>query len=61
MLQLKKADLESMIGSVGGKFSDLHKSWLRAYRVWIGLDAREDQPVEDELDDLLNGACWEAT
>ena len=61
MLQLKKADLESMIGSVGGKFSDLHKSWLRAYRVWIGLDAREDQPVDDELDDLRNGACWVAT
>ncbi len=50
-----------MIGSVGGKFSDLHKSWLHAYRVWIGLDAREDQPVDDELDDLRNGACWEAT
>ncbi len=29
MIQLKEADVEGLVGSVGGKFSKLHKSWLR--------------------------------
>jgi hypothetical protein len=38
MIQLKEADVEGLVGSVGGKFSKLHKSWLRMYRVWMGAD-----------------------
>jgi|GEM_PF-1891702 len=50
MIQLKEADVEELIRSVGGRFSKLHKSWLRMYRGWIGTD----QPsVMDNLDDAL--------
>jgi len=38
MLQLKESDVEGLIGSAGGKFSNLHKSWLRVYRVRMGLE-----------------------
>ena len=37
MIELKESDVEGLIGSAGGKFSNLHKSWLREYRVWMGL------------------------
>lgn len=37
MIELRESDVEGLIGSAGGKFSNLHKSWLREYRVWMGL------------------------
>ena len=37
MIQLKESDVEDLIGLAEGKFSNLHKSWLRVYQVWMGL------------------------
>ncbi len=55
ILELKEADLEITIGSVSKKYSKLHKSWVRTYRVWMGLDAGGDRtPVEDNLYDSLD-------
>jgi len=57
MLELKEADLEITIGSGNKKYSKLHKSWLHAYRVWIGLDAEEDYTTVEgilyELDESV--------
>ena len=53
MLHLEKADLESLIGVVGRKFADLHKSWLHAYRVWIGMEPKGVHPPADDLYDAL--------
>lgn len=41
MISLKESDVEGLIGSEAGKFSKLHKSWLRLYRVWMGLGSRQ--------------------
>ena len=54
MLSLKKSDLESMIGAAGRKFSDLHKSWLHVYRVWMGMDPNGDSLPVDDLYDALD-------
>jgi len=56
MLKLREADLESMIGSLGGKFSNLHRSWLRAYWAWMGDAQRDRPPADDNLDDPMDGA-----
>jgi hypothetical protein len=37
MIQLKESDVEGLIGSAGGKSSNLQKSWIRVYRVWMSL------------------------
>lgn len=58
MLKLKETDLKSMIGAVGGRYSDLHKSWLVAYRVRMGLDAQGLRSV-DVLDEAMEDANWE--
>ncbi len=48
MIQLKESEVEELIGSEGKKFSKLHKSWLRKYCVWIGL---EDQGIMNIIDE----------
>ena len=48
MIQLKESEVEELIGSEGKKFSKLHKSWLRKYCVWIGL---EDQGIINIIDE----------
>ena len=53
MLQLKEEDLQTMIGAVGGRFSDLHKSWLAAYRVRMGV-SRQGNEVSYALDDEMS-------
>lgn len=40
MIRLKESEVEKLIGSVGGKFSKIHKSWLRKYYVWMGLEGQ---------------------
>ena len=45
MIQLKESEVEELIGS-GEKFSMVHKSWLRKYYVWMGL---EDQDAEGNV------------
>jgi len=48
MIQLKELEVEELIGAVGGRFSKVHKSWLRKYHAWMGL---ADQPPVYNLDD----------
>jgi len=48
MIELKRSDVERLIGSAGRNFSKLHKSWLRVYQLWMGL---WDQPPIDNPDD----------
>jgi transposase len=45
MIQLNKSELEKLVGSLGGKFSKLHKSWLNKYCEWINLEVQS--AVED--------------
>ena len=55
ILALKEADLDITIGAGSKKYSKLHKSWLRTYRIWMGMYARGDHaPVEDILYDSLD-------
>ena len=37
MIKLTELKVEKLIGSIGGKFSKTHKSWLRKYNVWMDL------------------------
>jgi transposase len=61
MLALKEEDVEGLIGSCGKKHSHKHKAWLRAYRIWAGVDARGGVPDAPKgLDDSLDGGYWES-
>jgi hypothetical protein len=60
ILELKEEAVGALISSRGSKKSHLHKSWLRAYRISIGQDARGDMPnILEELQDRLDGLYWE--
>ena len=60
ILELKEEAVGALISSRGSKKSHLHKSWLRAYRISIGQDARSDMPnIPEELQDRLDGLYWE--
>lgn len=48
MIQLKKSEVEELIGSAGRKFSKIHKSWLRKYCAWVSLEC---QNTVDNIDD----------
>src|SRR5215207_7917093 len=59
MLELKEEDVEQLVG-LTGKNSRQHKGWLRAYRIFIGEDARGPRPeLPDNLADKLDGVYWE--
>lgn len=61
VLRLEEEDVGDLIGKRGSKKSHLHKSWLRAYRIAMGRDARGDRPsIPQELKDRLDGLYWEA-
>ena len=60
ILALEEKDVGDLIGTRGSKKSHLHKSWLRAYRISIGQDARGDRPnIPVEIQDGLDGLYWE--
>ncbi len=60
VLELKEEAVGELIGTRGSKKSHLHKEWLRAYRIFVGQDARGDMPgVPEELRDRLDGLYWE--
>lgn len=60
ILELKEEAVGELIGTRGSKKCHLHKSWLRAYRIAIGQDARGDRPnIPEELQDRLDGLYWE--
>lgn len=60
LLALKEEAVGDLIGSRGSKKSHLHKSWLRAYRIFDGQDARGDRPnIPEEIQDGLDGLYWE--
>jgi len=60
ILELKEEAVGDLIGNRGSKKSHLHKSWLRAYRIAIGQDARGDRPnIPEEVQDRLDGLYWE--
>jgi transposase len=61
ILELKEEGVRELIGTRGPKKSHLHKSWLRAYRISIGHDARGERPnIPEELQDGLDGFWyWE--
>ncbi len=62
MLALKWESVGELIGTRGPKKSHLHKSWLRAYRISMGQDARgERSNIPEELQDRLDGLYWEET
>jgi hypothetical protein len=45
ILELKEEAVGGLIGTRGPKKSHLHKSWLRAYRISVGQDARGERPT----------------
>jgi len=60
ILELKEEAVGDLIGKCGAKKSLLHKSWLRAYRIALGQDARGDRHnILEELRDSLDGLYWE--
>ena len=60
MLALKEEDVPRLIGRVGGKKSNQTKQRLRAYRMFMGQDARGSrQHIPKELRDTLDGEAWE--
>lgn len=60
ILALKEEDVAELIGTRGPQKSHLHKSWLRAYRIATGKDARGDRPdIPEELQDRLDGLYWD--
>lgn len=60
MLELTESGVAALIGSNPGKKSDLHKAWLRSYRIHMGEDARRPQDIlTDNLNDGLDGVYWE--
>jgi hypothetical protein len=59
-LELKEEAVGDLIGNRGSKKSHLHKSWLRAYRIATGQDARGVRPnIPEEVRDGLDGLYWE--
>jgi hypothetical protein len=60
ILELKEEAVGDLIGNRGSKKSHLHKSWLRAYRIATGQDARGVRPnTLEEVRDGLDGLYWE--
>jgi hypothetical protein len=60
MLALEEKDVGDLIGTRGSKKSHLHRSWLRAYRIFMGQDARGSRPnIPEEIQDSLDGLYWE--
>ena len=59
MLELKGKDVAGVIGASGKKFAPKHKDWLRAYRIFVGEDARGGVPDAPKgMDDSLDGGYW---
>lgn len=60
ILELEEEAVDDLIGARGPKKSHLHKSWLRAYRISMGQDARgERSNIPEEIRDGLDGLYWE--
>lgn len=61
ILDLEESGVPEVIASAGSKKSKLHKGWLRAYRVFLGGDARgEERNTPEELKDRLDGLYWDS-
>lgn len=59
MLSLGESEVANLVSARGPKFSHLHKGWLRAYRIFMGEDARGLMPkLPDNLNDGLDGLFW---
>ena len=60
MLNLTEDGVEELINSRPGKKSHLQKEWLRAYYIYMKMDARGPQEkLTDNLNDGLDGEYWE--
>lgn len=60
ILGLTESGVANLVAARGPKKSHLHKGWLRAYRVFMGEDARGLMPkLTDRLNDGLDGLYWE--
>ncbi len=57
ILRIREAEVESMIGPIGGRFSDLHASWLTAYRVRMGIGPQGNGPANILDDALIDDDC----
>ena len=60
MLELSHDTIDTLIRFGNPQHSMTHQTWLRSYRIWMGVDARGKLPdVPKGLEDSLDGSYWE--